>query len=76
MAFPRDQLLAKFLVYGVLVLEMIQTAVVSHDIYAALSSPWWGPSPAKLNSIQNSWYSISVAGGISEPSPSMMKVTR
>lgn len=65
LAFPRDRPLAKILVYGVLLLEMTQTALVSHDVFVALASPWGGASLAKLNSIQNHWFSISVSGGIS-----------
>ncbi|KAF8157034.1 hypothetical protein B0H34DRAFT_770658 [Crassisporium funariophilum] len=62
LAFPRDRLLAKLQVYGVLTIEIIQTVVVTHDVFAAL-----GTSPGDLralDSIHTHWFSIPVSGGI------------
>jgi len=63
-AFPRDGPLAKVLVYGVLLLEIAQTTVVSRDVFVALTSPW-DTHPMNLDSVHNHWFSVPVAGGIS-----------
>jgi len=62
---------ARIVVYGVLVLEIAQTSVASHDVFVALMSPWGAADATKLNSVQNLWLSISVAGGLSKPFPSL-----
>ncbi|PPQ93760.1 hypothetical protein CVT25_008140, partial [Psilocybe cyanescens] len=63
LAFPKDRLLAMTLVYGMLVLETMQTALVSHDVFVAFASQF-GDSAA-IDSIRNHWFSIPVCGGIS-----------
>lgn len=50
------------LVYGMLVLETMQTALVSHDVFVAFASQF-GDSAA-IDSIRNHWFSIPVCGGI------------
>jgi len=67
LAFPRDRLHAKIQVYGVLIFEFLQSAVVAHDVVLALSLSLGGSehdSLNSLNSLHTSWYTIPVAGGI------------
>lgn len=69
LAFPKDRLQAKLQVYGVLIFECFQSAIVAHDILVAFTS--FGPGHAfdsehALNSLHTTWFTIPVAGGISE----------
>lgn len=66
LAFPKDRLLAKLQVYGVLFCEFLQTAIVAHDVVVALVSSLGDPKVAALDSLHTNWFSIPVAGGISE----------
>ncbi|KDR72613.1 hypothetical protein GALMADRAFT_73557, partial [Galerina marginata CBS 339.88] len=63
LAFPKDRLFAKVLVYTVFVLELGQTGVVAYDIYLALASSYGDPSA--VDAIRTYWLSIPVSGGIS-----------
>ncbi|CAA7268392.1 unnamed protein product [Cyclocybe aegerita] len=62
LAFPKDRTFTKALVYTVLVLEVTQTAITSHDVFVALASHF-GSSSA-LDGIHVHWLSIPVAGGL------------
>ncbi|KAF9482715.1 hypothetical protein BDN70DRAFT_402919 [Pholiota conissans] len=63
-AFPKDRLLAKILVYTVFLFELVQTGIVSHDVYAALASSIGVEDPLSMvNDIYNHWFTIPVAGG-------------
>jgi len=67
LAFPKDRLHAKIQVYGVLIFEILQSAVVAHDVVIASSLSLGGQehdSLHSLNSLHTSWLSIPVAGGI------------
>lgn len=63
---------AKLQVYGVLLLEFIQSGVVAHDVIMALA-----PSLGDLNavdSLHTTWFSIPVSGGISQYNPSFFPI--
>jgi hypothetical protein len=65
-AFPRDRPLVKILVSTVLLLEIAQTAITSHDVYVALAGSIGAADPSSaIDAIYNHWFSIPVAGGIS-----------
>ena len=82
LAFPHDRLLAKLLVYAVLIFELIQSAIVAHDVVIALAVGGledfhhrFDTSFAfelafelreSLDSLHTHWFSIPLAGGISE----------
>lgn len=57
----------KILVYTVFVLEITQTVITSRDVYVALAgSIGVADSSSAIDDIYNHWFSIPVAGGISE----------
>jgi len=62
--FPtsRDPLHIKFQVYGVLICEFIQTALVAHDVVSALASSLGNSQ--QLDSLHTTWFTIPVSGGI------------
>jgi len=74
LAFPRDRLLAKLQVYGVLIFELLQSAVVAHDVVVALAVVGlqnFGDNfdlaqelSGSLDSLHANWFSIPLAGGI------------
>jgi len=74
LAFPHDRLLAKLQVYGVLIFELLQSAVVTHDVVVALAvaglqnfreaSELAKDLRTSLDSLQTHWFSIPLAGGI------------
>ena len=76
LAFPHDRLLAKLQVYAVLIFELLQSAVVAHDVVIALAVGGLEHFRAafelahdlrtSLDSIHGHWFSIPLAGGISE----------
>ncbi|KAF9564534.1 hypothetical protein CPC08DRAFT_705273 [Agrocybe pediades] len=63
LAFPKDRLIAKIIVYTVFVLEAAQTTLVSCDVFMAISSSF-GDEIA-LDKIRNYWISIPISGGLS-----------
>lgn len=66
LAFPsKDPLHLRIQVYGVLIWEFAQTAVVAHDVIVALA-PTSGDPQMALDSLFTYWFSIPVCGGISE----------
>jgi hypothetical protein len=76
LAFPHDRLLAKLQVYFVLIFELLQSAVVTHDVVVALAvgglehfdavSELASDLRTSLDSLHAHWFSIPLAGGISE----------
>ncbi|PPQ84246.1 hypothetical protein CVT26_012354 [Gymnopilus dilepis] len=62
-AFPKDRTMAKTIVYTIFILEVVQTGIVSHDIYASLASSF-GDITA-VDAIRTNWLSIPVSGGTS-----------
>ena len=76
LAFPHDRLQAKLQVYAVLIFELFQSAVVAHDVVVALAVGGLGNFSAaselasdlyfSLDSLHTHWFSIPLAGGISE----------
>ena len=77
MAFPHDRLQAKLQVYGVLIFELLQSAVVAHDVVIALAplglENFSAPAFELANDLRNSldslhtqWFTIPLAGGLSE----------
>ena len=76
MAFPHDRIQAKIQVYGVLIFELLQSAIVAHDVVIALAvegldhfhaaSELASELKASLDSLHTNWFSIPLAGGISE----------
>ena len=53
--------MAKAIVYTIFILEVMQTGIVSHDIYASLASSF-GDITA-VDAIRTNWLSIPVSGG-------------
>ena len=76
LAFPHDRLQAKLQVYAVLIFELFQSAVVAHDVVVTLVVGGLGDFSAaselssdlyfSLDSLHTHWFSIPLAGGISE----------
>lgn len=60
-AFPKDRLLAKVVVYTIFVLEIVQTGIVSHDIFFSLGSAFNDANA--VDAIRTNWWSIPVSGG-------------
>ena len=76
LAFPHDRLHAKIQVYAVLVIELVQSAVVAHDVAISLAVGGLenldvafdlaSEFRTSLDSIHGHWFSIPLAGGIGE----------
>jgi len=74
LAFPHDRLQAKLQVYAVLIFELLQSAVVAHDVVISLAVQGLENFPAtfelahdlrtSLDSIHTHWFSIPLAGGL------------
>ncbi|KAF8908634.1 hypothetical protein CPB84DRAFT_1767137 [Gymnopilus junonius] len=62
-AFPKDRLLAKIVVYTMFLLELVQTGIVSHDIYVSLGSAVGNANA--VDALRTNWWSIPVSGGTS-----------
>ncbi|RDB19772.1 hypothetical protein Hypma_013182 [Hypsizygus marmoreus] len=62
MAFPKDRLYCKCLVYGVYILETLQTGVITHDAFASFGLGF-GSFDA-LDSIQFTCLSIPILSGV------------
>ncbi|KAF9467736.1 hypothetical protein BDZ94DRAFT_900072 [Collybia nuda] len=61
-AFPKDRTILKFLVYGVLILETLETGVATSDAFATFASGFLDPhSPEKVHLL---WLSVPVHSGI------------
>ncbi|GLB39817.1 hypothetical protein LshimejAT787_0703270 [Lyophyllum shimeji] len=61
-AFPRDRLYCKCLVYGVYILETLQTVVITHDAFASFGVGFG--SFEALDNIQYTCLSIPILSGI------------
>lgn len=64
--FPDDKLVAKVMVYAVLVLETAQTIITSIDLYNALALNFG--LVTSINSMQQYWLTIPVFGALSKSS--------
>ncbi|KAF9460669.1 hypothetical protein BDZ94DRAFT_1311320 [Collybia nuda] len=62
LAFPKDRLAHKILVYGVFILETLQAVLIAHDVFASFVD---GFSDFKvLTDMHLSWFAIPVLSGI------------
>lgn len=61
-AFPADKAAYKLIVYLLLVLEIIQTGLTTHDAYQAFVLEYG--NPLALERIRMNWFSVPVATGI------------
>lgn len=68
-AFPKDRLRLKIVVYGVFTLEIIQTLLTTHDAFGTFTT-----GLANLDSIDEvrlAWLTVPVLGGIGKSSGKM-----
>ncbi|KAF8999139.1 hypothetical protein BDQ17DRAFT_765718 [Cyathus striatus] len=61
-AFPEDRRFLKALVYGVVSLELVQTIIITQNIFTTFVSGFG--SLEALDSIHTYWFTIPVSGGI------------
>jgi hypothetical protein len=61
--FPGDKIIAKAMVYSVLLLEVAQTVISSLDAYSGLAQSFG--STAQLDSISQHWLTVPVFGALS-----------
>jgi hypothetical protein len=62
LAFPKDRLSTKCLVYGVYALELVETILVTHDAFAAFGYGYGDLSA--LTNVGFAWLSIPVMSGL------------
>ncbi|KAJ3571476.1 hypothetical protein NP233_g3727 [Leucocoprinus birnbaumii] len=61
-AFPADKAPYKFMVYLLFILEVIQTALTTHDAYRAFVLDFG--DPVSLETVRTAWFSVPVATGM------------
>ncbi|TFK61360.1 hypothetical protein BDN72DRAFT_828339 [Pluteus cervinus] len=61
-AFPKDLLWCKILVYGVFLLESAQTIIVTRDAFDTFASGFGNPN--ELSGVHTSWFTVPVVGGV------------
>uniref|UniRef100_A0A0W0G027 DUF6534 domain-containing protein n=1 Tax=Moniliophthora roreri TaxID=221103 RepID=A0A0W0G027_MONRR len=61
-AFPNDRAMAKALAYGVYILEVIETGLITQSAYAAYGSGFG--NPGALLDLQLTWLAIPIMGAI------------
>lgn len=61
----RDNIGLKFLVYTVLLMEIIQSAFVIRDAFVTFASKYG--NPAKLGNVEFTWLTMPVLSGIGKP---------
>ena len=64
LAFPKDKITVKIMVYGVLILELAQTAISSCDIYLSLTAPYT-PGALPVDAVQQHWLTVPIFGALS-----------
>ena len=64
MSFPNDRISAKTLVFGLYLIETVQTILVTHDMFHAYAIGWG--DLAQLESAQLEWLSVPIFSGIGE----------
>jgi hypothetical protein len=62
LAFPKDRLYVKALVYSLFVVETLQTILNSHDLFKMYGEGFG--NPAALEDLHFSWFSIPILSGI------------
>lgn len=64
LAFPHDRRTIKYVVYGVFIIEVIQTILVTHDAFAIFG---YGFSEFKsLTDMHMDWFTVPVMSGLGE----------
>ncbi|KAF8645461.1 hypothetical protein AX16_007807 [Volvariella volvacea WC 439] len=61
-AFPNDLLWCQILVYGVYIVESIQTIIVTHDAFSTFASGFGNPET--LSAVHLTWLTVPIAGGL------------
>jgi hypothetical protein len=64
LAFPNDKIRIKCLVYGLALVEVVQTAFMSHDAVVSLGLGFGDPSA--LNNINFSWLTVPLTTSVGQ----------
>jgi len=64
LAFPKDRITVKIMVYSVVILELAQTAISSYDIYLSLTAPYI-PGALPVDAVQQHWLTVPIFGALS-----------
>ncbi|KIJ36588.1 hypothetical protein M422DRAFT_179246, partial [Sphaerobolus stellatus SS14] len=67
--FPKDRLAAKLMVGGIIVIETLQTLLVTHDVFNAYAKGFGNLD--KLNDAQLEWLATPIISGIGTSYPSV-----
>lgn len=62
LAFPKDRVVTKVLVYGIYLIEITQTILVTHDAFNGYAKGFG--SLTDLNSAQLEWLAVPIFSGI------------
>lgn len=64
LSFPKDPLYMKVTVYSSFILELLQTALVTHDTWEIFANNFG--DMAGLNNLRFLWFTLPILGGIGE----------
>ena len=70
LSFPHDRLPAKFLVYGLFTLEIIQTIIITHDAFAIFGFGFG--NALTLDEAHLLWFGVPTMSGVGEQSNSLV----